>query len=64
MKHPNACPAGDGTKASTDAEIEAAVSLPMSVDIGADCGMNETENAGDPQANLLQLGSSSSMRNA
>lgn len=33
-------------QASTDAEIEAAVSPPMSVDIGADCEMNEVENAG------------------
>ncbi|KAH7976394.1 hypothetical protein HPB52_013054 [Rhipicephalus sanguineus] len=32
--------------ASTDAETEAAVSPPMSVDTGADCEMNEAEIAG------------------
>ncbi|KAH7967884.1 hypothetical protein HPB52_003735 [Rhipicephalus sanguineus] len=41
-------------QASTDAEIEAAVSPPMSVDIGADCGMNEAENAGGVNKKLLQ----------
>ncbi|KAH7976684.1 hypothetical protein HPB52_018099 [Rhipicephalus sanguineus] len=51
--YPAACPLSEGShpkrprlQASTDAETEAAVSPPMSVDIGAYCEIDEAENAG------------------
>ncbi|KAH7943462.1 hypothetical protein HPB52_008745 [Rhipicephalus sanguineus] len=47
-------------QASTDAEIEAAVSPPMSVDIGADCEMNEVEKAGGVIKKLLQAAKTTS----